>query len=126
MNTYNFTSFDLNDCCDFFEYEDHTQWDKIKPFIVFDGDDMQHVMENEFDMDLEEADNNTYEAFNAGVQYALRRVNEVLEAAGVDLEIVESDLGNNYGYILTVTGDEPEDFIKRVMKKPRKVVDSWV
>ena len=126
MNTYNFTSFDLNDCCEFFEYEDHTQWDKIKPFIVFDGDDMQHVMENEFDMDLEEADNNTYEAFNAGVQYALRRVNEVLEAAGVDLEIVESDLGNNYGYILTVTGDEPEDFIKRVMKKPRKVVDSWV
>ena len=126
MNTYNFTSFDLNDCCEFFEYEDHTQWDKIKPFIVYDADDMQHVMESEFDMDLDDADNDTYEAFNAGVQHALRRVNEVLEAAGVDLEIVESDLGNNYGYILTVTGDEPEDFIKRVMKKPRKVVDSWV
>jgi L-lactate utilization protein LutB len=77
-------------------------------------------------MDLDEADNDTYEAFNAGAQYALRRVNEVLEAAGVDLEIVESDLGNNYGYILTVVGDEPEDFIKRVMKKPRKVVESWV
>jgi len=126
MNTYNFTSFDLNDCCEFFEYEDPTQWDKIKPFIVYDADDMQHVMESEFDMELDDADNDTYEAFNAGVQHALRRVNEVLEAAGVDLEIVESDLGNNYGYILTVTGDEPEDFIKRVMKKPRKVVDSWV
>ena len=126
MNTYNFTSFDLNDCCEFFDYEGPTGWDKIKQFIVYDADDMQHVMESVFDMDLDEADNDTYEAFNAGVQHALRRVNEVLEAAGVDLEIVESDLGNNYGYILTVVGDEPEDFIKRVMKKPRKVVESWV
>jgi len=29
MNTYNFASFDLNDCCEFFEYEDPTEWDKI-------------------------------------------------------------------------------------------------
>ena len=126
MNTYNFASFDLNDCCEFFEYEDPTEWDKIKPFIVFDADDATTVMEEEFDMDLEDASEDVYEAFNAGAQHALRRVNEALEAAGVDLEIVESDLGNNYGYILTVTGDEPEDFIKRVMKKPRKVVESWV
>jgi hypothetical protein len=126
MNTYNFTSFDLNDCCEYFESNDPAQWDKIKNFIVYDGDDAKSIMDEEFDMYMDEADNTTYEAFDAGIQYALRRVNEVLEAAGVDLEIAQTDLGNNYGYILNVVGDDPEDFIKRVMKKPRRVVDSWV
>ena len=126
MNTYDFTSFDLNDCCDFFESDDPKQWDKIKTFIVYDADDAAHVLDTEFGIESDDLDNTSYETFDAGIQYALRRVNEVLEAAGVDLEIAQTDLGNNYGYILNVVGDEPEDFIKRVMKKPRRVVDSWV
>ena len=126
MNTYDFTSFNLNDCCEFFESDDPKQWDKIKNFIVYDADDAAHVLDTEFDLERDDLDNTSYQTFDAGVQYALRRVNEVLEAAGVDLEITQTDLGNNYGYLLTVVGDEPEDFIKRVMKKPRRVIDSWV
>ena len=127
MNTYNFASFDLNECCEYFESAEPASWDKIKKFIVYDGDDMSDVMENEFDMDSDDIDNTVCQAFDAGVQHAFRRVNEALEAAGVDLEVRYTDLGNNCGYILTHIEDDSESFIKRVMEKVKRgYVNCWV
>jgi hypothetical protein len=36
------------------------------------------------------------------------------------------DLVESYGYMLVRCDDEPEDFVKRVLKKPVLMVDSWL
>jgi hypothetical protein len=48
------------------------------------------------------------------------------EAAGLELEIKSADLGETMGYILTRVDDDPESFVKRVLKKPVQVVEGWV
>jgi hypothetical protein len=53
-------------------------------------------------------------------------MNLAFEKAGVDLQVCEVDLVESYGYMLVRADDEPEDFVKRVMKKPVMMVDSWV
>ena len=67
-----------------------------------------------------------YAAFDAGIKYAFTKLNAALEAAGVDLEIKEIDLVESMGFLLVRTDDEPEDFVKRALKKPVMMVDSWV
>jgi hypothetical protein len=42
------------------------------------------------------------------------------------LEVKEADLVESMGYVLTLADDEPEDFVKRVLKKPVLHVESWV
>ena len=118
----NFTSFDLNEACDYFDFNDTEQWAKIEPFVVFDCDNVQVEMER---ADFYDISSDEYEAFQAGVEHALAKVNLALESAGVDLRIASSDLGNNMGYILIKEGDTPKTWAKRVFKKPRRVVDSW-
>jgi hypothetical protein len=81
-------------------------------------------METEFD--FEDTGSGEYEAFQAGVKYALTKMNIAFEAAGLDLEVKEADLVESMGYVLTLTDDEPEDFVKRVLKKPVLHVESWV
>jgi hypothetical protein len=44
----------------------------------------------------------------------------------LELEIKSADLGEAMGYMLTRVDDTPEDFVKRVLKKPVMMVDSWV
>ena len=65
-------------------------------------------------------------AFEAGVKYALTKMNIAFERAGVDLQICEVDLVESMGFMLVRADDEPEDFVKRVLKKPVMMVDSWV
>lgn len=120
-----FNRFDLNEACDHFDCEKQSNWKKINKFVVADGAEYGAVMVDGFDFDMDDA-NNQYEAFDAGVKYALTRMQAAFEAAGLELEIKEADLGEAMGYMLTRVDDEPEDFVKRVLKKPVLVVDSWV
>ena len=119
-----FNSFDMNECCDHFECEDQRAWKKIGKFIVADGQEYVDVMENHFD--FEDTADGEYAAFDAGVRYALTKMNAAFEAAGIDIEVKEVDLVESMGFLLVRTDDEPEDFVKRALKKPVMMVDSWV
>jgi hypothetical protein len=81
-------------------------------------------MEKEFD--FEDTTDAEYMAFEAGVKYVLTKMNIAFEAAGVDLEVKEVDLVESMGFVLVRTDDEPEDFIKRVMKKPVPMIEPWL
>ena len=120
----NFASFDLNEACDYFDSEKQSNWKKINKFIVADGQEYVNVMETEFD--FEEAGEGEYCAFEAGVKYALSKMNTALEAAGVDIQVCEVDLVESMGFVMVRCDDEPEDFVKRALKKPVMMVDSWV
>ena len=124
VNYDKFASFDINECCDYFDSEKQSNWKKISKFIVADGQEYTQVMEDEFD--FEDTTSHEYEAFQAGVKYALTKKNIALEAAAVDLQVCEVDLGESMGFVLVRADDEPEDFVKRVLKKPVMMVDSWV
>ena len=124
VNYDNFASFDLNEACDHFDCEDQKQWKKIGKFIIADGQEYVQVMEKEFD--FEDTADSEYAAFEAGVKYALTKMNIAFEAAGVDLQVCETDLVESMGFVLVRADDEPEDFVKRVLKKPVLAVDSWV
>ena len=119
-----FASFDLNEACDHFDSEKQSNWKKIGKFIVEDGQEYAHIMETEFD--FEDVGNGEYAAFEAGVKYALTKMNIAFEAAGLDLEVKEADLVESMGYMLVLADDEPEDFVKRALKKPVLHVESWV
>jgi hypothetical protein len=120
----NFASFDLNEACDHFDCTDQKAWKKINKFIVADGQEYVQVMEKEFD--FEDTTDSEYMAFDSGVKYALSKVNAALEAAGVDIQICEVDLVESMGFLMVRCDDEPEDFVKRALKKPVMMVDSWV
>ena len=124
INYDNFASFDINECCDHFDSEKQSNWKKIGKFIVADGQEYANIMESEFD--FEDVGNGEYAAFEAGVKYALTKMNIAFEAAGLDLEVKEADLVESMGYVLTLADDEPEDFVKRVLKKPVLMVESWI
>ena len=121
-----FASFDLNECCDHFDSEKQSNWKKIGKFIVADGQEYLDAMVEGFDYDAEDVGDGEYEAFRAGVMYALTKMNIAFEAAALDLEVKEVDLVESMGFMLVRTDDEPESFVKRVMKKPVLMVDSWV
>ena len=74
----------------------------------------------------EEDIHNSYEAFVAGVQYALTKMNTAFEKAGIELEVQSTDLGESMGYMLVRVDDTPEDFVKRVLKKPVMMVEPWL
>lgn len=124
VNYDNFRTFDINECCDHFDSEKQSNWKKIGKFIIADGQDYVNVMETEFD--FEDTTNSEYEAFDSGIKYALTKLNAAFEAAGIDLEIQTADLVESMGYMLVRTDDTPEDFVKRVLKKPVLMVESWV
>lgn len=124
VNYDNFSSFDINECCDHFDSEKQSNWKKIGKFIVADGQDYVNVMETEFD--FEDTTDSEYMAFEAGVKYALTKMNLAFEAAGLDLEVKTADLVESMGYMLVRCDDEPEDFVKRVLKKPVLMVESWI
>jgi len=124
VNYDRFPSFDLNEACDHFDCEKQSNWKKINRFIVADGQEYARVMLTEFDYD--EVTDCEYHAFLAGVKYALARMNVALDAADLPLQVAEVDLVNDYGYMLVRTDDTPEGFVKRVMKKPVVMVESWV
>jgi hypothetical protein len=119
-----FASFDMNEACDHFDSEKQSNWKKIGKFIVADGQEYVSIMEKEFD--FEDTADSEYMAFEAGVKYALTKMNLAFEAAGVDLQVFETDLVESMGFVLARCDDEPEDFVKRVLKKPVMMVDSWV
>jgi len=119
-----FASFDMNEACDHFDSEKQSNWKKIGKFIIADGQDYVNIMETEFD--FEDTTDSEYAAFDAGVKYALTKMNRAFEAAGVDLQVCETDLVESMGFVLVRADDEPEDFVKRVLKKPVLMVDSWV
>ena len=124
VNYDSFASFDINECCDHFDSEKQSNWKKINKFIVADGQEFAHIMETEFD--FEDTGDGEYEAFQAGVKYALTKMNIAFDKAGVELEVAEVDLVEAYGYMLVRTDDEPEDFVKRALKKPVMMVEGWV
>jgi hypothetical protein len=124
VNYDSFSSFDLNEACDFFDSEKQSNWKKIGKFIVADEQEYTSIMEKEFDYD--EVGSGEYEAFMRGVQYALTRMNIALDAADLPLEVAQVDLVEGYGYMLVRTDDTPESFVKRVFKKPVLMVESWV
>ena len=124
VNYDSFASFDINECCDHFDSEKQSNWKKINTFIVADGQEYHQIMEDEFD--FEDTGAGEYEAFQAGVKYALTKMNIAFEAAAVDLQVCEVDLVESMGFVLVRADDEPEDFVKRVLKKPVMMVESWV
>jgi hypothetical protein len=124
INYDKFASFDLNEACDYFDSEKQSNWKKIGKFIIADGQEYTQVMEQEFD--FEDTTGHEYAAFEAGVKYALTKMNIALEAAGVDIQVCEVDLVESMGFVMVRCDDEPEDFVKRALKKPVMMVDSWV
>jgi len=124
VNYDKFANFDLNEACDHFDCEDQKQWKKIGKFIIADGQEYVEVMEKEFD--FEDTTDSEYAAFEAGVKYALTKMNLAFEAAGLELEVQEADLVESMGFVLVRTDDTPETFVKRVLKKPVPMVESWV
>jgi hypothetical protein len=124
VNYNQFPSFDLNECCDHFDSEKQTNWKKIGRFIVADGQEYAEVMLKEFDYD--EVNDGEYAAFEAGVRYALAKMNRALDSADLPLEVAEVDLVESMGYMLVRTDDTPESFVKRALKKPVMMVESWV
>ena len=127
VNYDKFASFDLNEACDHFDSEKQSNWKKIGKFIVADGQEYHSVMVDGFDFDDSDGlGGGEYEAFEAGVKYALTKMNIAFEAAAVDLQVCEVDLVESMGFVLVRADDEPEDFVKRVLKKPVQMVDSWV
>ncbi len=126
VNYDRFASFDLNEACDHFDSTDQKAWKKIRPFIVADGEEYMTVLEQGFDYDREDIGDGEYSAFDAGVRYALTKMNIAFEKAGVDLQVCEVDLVESMGFMMVRADDEPEDFVKRVLKKPVLMVDSWV
>jgi hypothetical protein len=126
INYDKFASFDINEACDHFDSMDQKAWKKIGKFIVADGQDYMTVLEEGFDYDREDIGDGEYSAFDAGVKYALTKMNIAFEAAGIDLQVCEIDLVESMGFVLVRADDEPEDFVKRVLKKPVLMVDSWV
>ena len=125
VNYDDFNRFDLNEACDHFDSEKQSNWKKINKFVVADGADTTQVLED-FDFDVGDITNNEYQAFDAGVHYVLTRLNIAFEAAGLELEIQEADLGEAMGFLLVRVDDDAESFVKRVLKKPVMVVESWV
>ncbi len=121
----NFKRFDLNDACDYFDCDKQANWNKINKFVVADGAETGVVLEDAgfHDDEIGQAE---YEAFDAGVKYALTRMNAAFKAAGLKLEIQDADLGEAMGYMLVRTNDTPESFVKRVLKKPVMVVEGWL
>ena len=126
INYDKFASFDINEACDHFDSMDQKAWKKIGKFIVADGQDYTNVLVEGFDYDAEDVGDGEYQAFDAGVKYALTKMNIAFEAAGIDLQVCEIDLVESMGFVLVRADDEPEDFVKRVLKKPVMMVDSWV
>lgn len=124
VNYDSFASFDLNEACDYFDCTDQRAWKKIGKFIVADGQEYVDVMLKEFDYD--EVGDGEYAAFEAGVKYALTKMNIALEAAGIDVQVCEVDLVESMGFMMVRCDDEPEDFVKRALKKPVLQVESWV
>ena len=121
----NFKRFDLNDACDYFDCEKQANWNKINKFVVADGAETGVVLEDA-GFHEDEIGQAEYEAFDAGVKYALTRMNAAFKAAGLKLEIQDADLGEAMGYMLVRTNDTPESFVNRVLKKPVQVVEGWV
>jgi hypothetical protein len=119
-----FPSFDLNEACDHFDSEKQSNWKKIGKFIIADGQEYTQVMEQEFD--FEDTTSHEYAAFEAGVRYALAKMNIALDAADLPLEVAEIDLVESMGFMLVRTDDTPESFAKRALKKPVQMVESWV
>jgi hypothetical protein len=126
INYDNFASFDINECCDHFDSEKQSNWKKIGKFIVADGQEYTQVLVDEFDYDRQELEGGEYEIFEAGVKYALTKMNIAFEAAGLDLQVCSVDLVESMGYVMVRADDEPEDFVKRVLKKPVLMVESWI
>jgi hypothetical protein len=124
VNYNQFPSFDLNEACDFFDSEKQSNWKKIGKFIIADGQEFVNVMEKDFD--FEDTTSHEYAAFEAGVRYALTKMNIALDAADLPLEVAEVDMVESMGFMLVRTDDTPESFVKRVMKKPVLMVESWV
>ena len=121
-----FASFDINECCDHFDSEKQSNWKKIGKFIVADGQEYMQVLEQGFDYDREDIGDGEYEAFDAGVKYALTKMNIAFEAAGLDLQVCSADLVESMGFVLVRADDEPEDFVKRVLKKPVPMIEPWL
>jgi hypothetical protein len=121
-----FASFDINECCEHFDSEKQSNWKKIGKFIVADGQEYAQVLVDEFDYEREDVGDGEYLAFEAGVKYALTKMNIAFEAAGLDLQVCQADLVESMGYVLVRADDEPEDFVKRVLKKPVMMVESWI
>ena len=124
VNYDRFASFDLNEACDHFDSEKQSNWKKIGKFIVADGQEYVNIMEKEFD--FEDTTDAEYMAFDAGVKYALTKMNIAFEAAGLDLQVCETDMVESMGFMLVRADDEPEDFVKRVLKKPVPMVEPWL
>ena len=53
-------------------------------------------------------------------------MNYAFEKAGIELEVQSTDLGESMGYMLVRVDDTPEDFVKRVLKKPVLMVEPWL
>ncbi len=124
VNYDKFNRFDLNEACDHFDCEKQSNWKKIGKFIVADDQEYNQVLESEFD--FEDTTSDEYYAFDAGVKYALSKMNSALKAASLNLEVSEVDLVESMGFMLVRTDDTPESFVNRVMKKPVAKAEGWV
>jgi len=124
VNYDNFNRFDLNEACDHFDCEKQSNWKKIGKFIVADEQEYTQVLESEFD--FEDTTSDEYYAFEAGVKYALSKMNAALKTASLNLEVAEVDLVESLGFMLVRTDDTPETFVNRVMKKPVAKAEGWV
>lgn len=104
-NTYEFPEIDLTEE-EYFDPEDRAAWDEINKLIVYDFE----TVELDYGYDDDE-----FEVFQAGAEYAFRKMNEAFKIAGINAQVCYLDLVDGDGYILTQVDETSEDFVNRVL-----------
>ena len=102
---YKFPEIDLTEE-EYFDPEDRAAWDEINKSIVYDFETV--------DLDYG-YDDDEFEVFQAGAEYAFRKMNEAFKIAGINAQVCYLDLVDGTGYILTQVDEAPQDFVNRVL-----------
>lgn len=113
-----FQQFDVNEASEGWDYESDKDWAQFNQFLVSDGCEHEEIMQGYFGFD--EVDSNDYEAFEAGVQYAVARMNTALQAAGSKLEIKAVDLVDGSGFLLCESDQTETQWARAVFSKKTK------
>jgi hypothetical protein len=113
-----FQQFDVNEASEGWDYESDKDWAVFNQFLVSDGTEHEEIMQGYFGYDEVRSDD--YEAFAAGVQYAVSRMNAALSAAGSKLEIKQVDLADGDGFLLCESDQTESQWARAVFSKKAK------
>ena len=108
---------DVNELCEYLD-EDDCPIDCINERLILDGafgnqSSCEGILENAKFYDISDDE---YQACEAGIQGAMRAVNDVFNRMNMGFEIVEVDLCENIAYMLVAKGATPKQVAKSIVK----------